>query len=149
MKALVLIFMSFLPVIVTGQAQGTRSDGNGGFIVHDSFIVTLRSGVTMDQYLDFLNTRYVPEYDRIFQGSKLLVVSPETWKKKNQFASFYFFDTEKEYHKYYPDGKEMSAECKSAWEKLNPLKQEESKFLSDKKPIETEWEQWMDEVKIK
>jgi len=148
-KTKIFLSLSILLGITTMQLSAQIADQNGGILVLDSFIVTLLPGVTMDQYLDFLKTKYVSEYDKNFPGSSLIIVSPDIWKKKNQYSFFYNFESTKEWYKYYPDGKEMSAECKAAWEKMKSVKQEESKYILDSKRVDTEWERWFDEIIVK
>ncbi len=127
----------------------TQLSAQGG-IIFDTFIVTLRQGVTMEQYLDFLKTRYVSEYNKNFPGSKLTIGSPDSWRKKNQYSFFYTFESDKEYSKYYKNnGKDVSDECKAGWEKMKSLNEEENKYIMDKRRIELEWERWMDEIIVK
>ena len=149
MKTKIFLCLSILLGITTMQLTSQIADQNGGILVFDSFIVTLRPGVTMDQYLDFLKTKYVSEYDKNFPGSSLKIVSPDIWMKKNQYSFFYNFESTKEWYRYYPNGKEMSAECKAAWEKMKSVKQEESKYILDSKRVDTEWERWFDEIIVK
>ena len=149
MKIKILLSLSIILVITTMQLTAQIADQNGGILVFDSYMVTLRPGVTMDQYLDFLKTKYVSEYDKNFPGSSVKIVSPDIWMKKNQYSFFYNFESTKEWYKYYPNGKEMSAECKAAWEKMKSVKQEESKYILDSKRVDTEWERWFDEIIVK
>ena len=149
MKIKILLSLSIILVITTMQLTAQIADQNGGILVFDSYMVTLRPGVTMDQYLDFLKTKYVSEYDNNFPGSSVKIVSPDIWMKKNQYSFFYNFESTKEWYKYYPNGKEMSAECKAAWEKMKSVKQEESKYILDSKRVDTEWERWFDEIIVK
>jgi cytochrome c556 len=76
-------------------------------------------------------------------------VSPVSWMKKNQYSFFYNFKSTKEWYKYYPNGTEMSAEAKAAWEKMKSVKQEESKYILDSRRVENDLEQWMDELIVK
>jgi hypothetical protein len=141
-KAFLLMWL----FIGTGMTQlSAQEDG----VLFDTFIVTLRPGVTMDQYLDFLKTRYVSEYNKNFPGSKLTIGSPDSWRKKNQYSFFYTFESNKEFNKYYTNGLERSDVCKAAWQKMESVKQEVSKYISDSKQVETEWEKWMDELIVK
>ena len=147
MKTKNFLSLSILLGISAMQLTAQIADQNGGILVFDSFIVTLRPDVTMNQYLDFLKTKYVSEYDKNFPGSSVIIVSPDIWMKKNQYSFFYNFESTKEWYKYYPNGKEISAECKSAWEKMKSVKQEESKYILDSKRVEVEWETWMEDAK--
>jgi hypothetical protein len=143
-KAFLLLCL-FIGIGMT-QLAAQKSNYVSGAVVFDSYIVTLRPDITMDQYLDFLKTKYVPEYDKYFPGSKMIIASPDSWKKENQYGSFIYFEKPEVYDKYYPNGKEMSAECKAAWEKVQLAKQEENKFILDSKRVEVEWEKWMGEL---
>jgi hypothetical protein len=131
------------------QLSVQTSDHIGGILVFDTYIVTLRPGVTMDQYVDFLKSKYASEYDKNFPGSKMIIVSPDFWMKKNQYSFFFNFESLKEWYRYYPNGTEMSAEAKAAWEKMKSVKQEESKYILDSRRVDAEWEQWFNEVLVK
>jgi hypothetical protein len=149
MKTKAFLLLCLLIGIGMTQLSAKKSDNKGGMIVSDTYIVTLRSGVTMDQYVDFLKTEYVSEYDKNFPGSSLTIGSPDFWMKKNQYSFIFIFESDKEYYRYYPNGTKMSAECKAAWEKMKSVNQEESKYILDKERVETEWGKWMDEVIVK
>lgn len=147
MKTKIFLFLSFLFGIATMQLFAQKLDQNRKNVVIDSYVVTLRPGVTMDQYVDFLKTKFVSEYDKNFPGSKMTIGSPDYWRKKNQYCFLYSFDSEKEFNKYITKGTEMSAECKAAWEKMKSVKQEGSKYILDKERVEVDWETWMDDAK--
>jgi len=143
-----LLLCLFMGIGLT-RLSAQKSNYKSGKVVFDSYMVTLRPDITMDQYLDFLKTKYVPEYDKYFPGSKMIIASPDSWKKENQYAYFLYFESPQEYDKYYPNGTEMSDEAKANWEKVKLAKQEESKFILDSKRVEIEWEKWMDEINVK
>jgi len=146
-KAFLLLYL-FIGIGMV-QLTAQKSNYKSGKVVFESYMVTLRPDFTMDQYLDFLKTKYVPEYDKYFPGSKMIIASPDSWKKENQYAFFIYFESPQEYDKYYPNGTEMSDESKANWEKVKLAKQEESKFILDSKRVEIEWEKWMDEIIVK
>jgi len=130
------------------QLSAQKSDQNRKNVVIDSYIVTLRPGVTMDQYVDFLKTKVVSEYDKNFPGSKMTIGCPDSWRKKNQYCFLYSFDSEKEFNKYIRNGTEMSDERKAAWEKTRQsIEEEGSKYILDKEKVDVEWEKWMEDAK--
>jgi hypothetical protein len=145
MKIKAFLSLSLLFSITTVQLSAQTSDQQGGTLI-DTYIVTLCPGVTMNQYVDFLKTKYVSEYVKNFPGSKIAIVSPDFWMKKNQCS---ILTTIKDLDKYFTIRTEWSAETKTAWEKMNPVKQEEGKYILDKRRVENEWEQWMDTVRFK
>ena len=146
MKRKAFLLLCLLIGIGMTQLTAQKSDQNRKNVVFDSYIVTLRSGVTMDQYVDFLKTKYVSEYDKNFAGSKMTIGCPDSWREKNQFCFLYSFDSEKEFNKYITNGTEMSDEVKAAKARMESVKQEESKYILDSKRVEVEWEKWMEDV---
>jgi hypothetical protein len=79
----------------------------------------------------------------------MIIASPDSWKKVNQYAFFIYFEKPQVYDKYYPNKSGMSAEAKANWEKVELVKQEGSKFILDSKRVEIEWEKWMEEINVK
>ena len=148
MKTKIFLFLSFLFGMTTMQLTAQKLDQNRKNVVFDSYIVTLRPGVTMDQYVDFLKTKVVSEYDKNFPGSKMTIGCPDSWREKNQYCFLYSFNSEKEFNKYIRNGTGMSDEPKAAWEKTRQsLEQEGSKYILDKERVEVEWEAWMEDAK--
>ena len=147
MKTKIFLFLSFLFGITTMQLSAQKLDQNRKNVVFDSYIVTLRPGVTMDQYVDFLKTKVVSEYDKNFPGSNMTIGCPDSWREKNQYCFLYRFDSVKEFNKYITNGTEMSDEVKAARARMESVKQEESKYILDSRRVEVEWETWMDDAK--
>ena len=148
MKTKIFLFLSFLFGITTMQLSAQKLDQNRKNVVFDTYVVTLRPGVTMDQYVDFLKTKVVPEYDKNFPGSKMTIGCPDSWRKKNQYCFLYSFDSEKEFNKYIRNGTEMSDEHKAAWEKTRQsIEEEGNKYILDKERVDVEWEAWMEDAK--
>jgi len=141
-----LLLCLFLGIGLT-QLSAQKSDQNRKNVVFDSYIVTLRPGVTMDQYVDFLKTKVVSEYDKNFPGSKMTIGCPDSWRKKNQYCFLYSFDSEKEFNKYITKGTEISDEVKAAQARMEPVKQEGSKYILDSRRVEVDWETWMEDAK--
>ncbi len=148
MKTKIFLFLSFLCGITTMQLSAQKLDQNRKNVVFDSYIVTLRPGVTMNQYVDFLKTKVVSEYDKNFPGSKMTIGCPDSWREKNQYCFLYSFDSEKEFNKYIRNGTGMSDEPRAAWEKTRQsIEEEGSKYILDKEQVDVEWEAWMEDAK--
>jgi len=147
MKRKAFLLLCLLFGIGMTQLTAQKLDQNRKNVVFDSYIVTLRPGVTMDQYVDFLKTKVVSEYDKNFPGSKMTIGCPNPWREKNQFCFLYSFDSVKEFNKYITNGTEMSDEVKAATARMESVRQEESKYILDSKRVEVEWETWMEDAK--
>jgi hypothetical protein len=142
-----LLLCLFIGIGMT-QLTAQKSDQNRKNVVIDSYIVTLRSGVTMDQYVDFLKTKVVHEYDKNFPGSKMTIGCPDSWREKNQYCFLYSFDSEKEFDKYITNGTGLSDERRVAWEKTRQsLEEEGGKYILDRRKVEVGWETWMEDAK--
>ena len=148
MKRKEFLLLCLLIGIGMTQLTAQKSDQNRKNVVIDSYIVTLRSGVTMDQYVDFLKTKVVPEYDKNFPGSKMTIGCPDSWREKNQYCFLYSFDSEKEFDKYITNGTGLSDERRAAWEKTRQsLEEEGGKYILDRRKVEVGWETWMEDAK--
>lgn len=144
-KAFLLLCL-FIGIGMT-QLTAQKLDQNRKNVVFDSYVVTLRPGVSMDQYVDFLKTKVVPEYDKNFPGSKMTIGCPDSWREKNQYCFLYSFDSVKEFNKYITIGTEMSDEVKAATARMESVRQEGSKYILDRRRVEVEWEAWMEDAK--
>ena len=148
MKRKAFLLLCLLIGIGMTQLTAQKLDQNRKNVVFDSYIVTLRSGVTMDQYVDFLKTKVVPEYDKNFPGSKMTIGCPDSWREKNQYCFLYSFDSEKELDKYITNGTGLSDERRAAWEKTRQsLEEEGGKYILDRRKVEVGWETWMEDAK--
>jgi len=115
------------------SSNSITSDQDPVPIMFDTWKVTLRPGVTMGQYVDFLKTKLVPEYDKNSPGSKLFIACRGTWLNQNINAFCYYFESWKVYYSYYPNGTEMSAERKAG---MDRLKQEVSTYVLNYERVE-------------
>lgn len=117
--------------------------------VTNTYTVTLQPGITMNQYIDFMKNKYIPEYERNFPGSSMRVSGTNYPMGKNQyFASFYFESLEIK-DKYYPNGSRMSDEAIYCWGKMSILSSERKKYLLESARVETQWLIALDEVVVK
>jgi len=148
MKRKAFLLLCLLIGIGMTQLTAQKLDQNRKNVAIDSYVVTLRPGATMDQYVDFLKTKVVPEYNKNFPGSKMTIGCPDSWKEKNQYCFLYSFDSEKEFDKYIRNGTGMSDERRAAWEKTRQsIEEEGNKYILDKKRVDVEWEAWMEDAK--
>ncbi len=73
MKTKPLLYIYLLLGATTIQLSAQTLDHNA--IVRmdntNTYIITLQPGVTLNQYIDFMINRYIPEYDKNFPGSRI------------------------------------------------------------------------------
>lgn len=102
-------------------------------IMFDTWKVTLRPGVTMGKYLEFLKTKLAPEFDKNLPEAKLFIACRSSWFDRNVFAFCYSFESWKVYYRYHPNGTGMSTEYEAV---IDRLKQENSKYVSGMERID-------------
>lgn len=67
-KAFLMIFM-FLGIGLTHLSAQTLKKGS--VVAMSTFTVTLKPNVTMDQFIDFYNNKYIPANDKAYPGTRL------------------------------------------------------------------------------
>ena len=63
--------------------------------------ITLDPDVTMNQFQDFLINKWIPAYEKNFQGGKVLVLKGVRGENKDDFATLNYFKSEKDRNKYW------------------------------------------------
>ena len=107
----------------------------GGLIGHWTPSITLNPDVTMDQYLDFVNNKFLPAYEEHFPG---------VWgfhmqgggdyfegDVKNEYFYLFYFESAEVFHKYWDTEFNLTEEGAAAWEKLGPIYEELNKLGTD------------------
>ena len=145
MKTKRLLLLILLSGIGLTQLSAQNSDQNSPAVATHSITITLKPGVTVDQYLDFMNNKYIPEYEKNFQGSKMHASEKNRTDKKNQYYVLVIFESLKARDKYYLQRTGTSNEAKMAWEKMDYITSEGNKYIWDSIRVNTDWIIAMDE----
>jgi len=90
----------------------------------------LNSGVTIDQYLDFLNNKFVPEFEKHYPGLNVYIVKGLNREVKDEYAFIIFAESKKIYNTYWNDDGSNTDKAVAASEKLQPLVEEWNKLIS-------------------
>ncbi len=98
----------------------------------------LNSGVTIDQYLDFLNNKFVPEFEKHYPGLNVYIVKGLNREVKDEYAFIIFAESKKIYNTYWNDDGSSTDKAVAASEKLQPLLEEWNKLGSSIEVI-TDW----------
>jgi hypothetical protein len=132
MKTIMLVFVMTL---FAGMAFGQLKKGSLISIhVED---VKLAPGATMEQYIDFLKNKYVPEYEKAF-GSKVHIVKGVRGEKADKYGFLIMYDSEAARNKYFKDDGSGTEAGKAATKKMESLNKELEKLgTSDAKY--TDW----------
>ena len=117
MKKLIIAAALFLFI---GIAYGQTLEKGGSFGLH-VLTINLDPDVTMNQYLDFLIDKYIPEAEKHFEGVKMSVMKGDRGEHENKIALVLYFESEEARDKYWPEEGEGSDETKAAMKKVKPL----------------------------
>ena len=86
--------------------------------------VTLDPDVTMNQYLEFMNNKFKPEFDKMFPGLKIFVLKGTRGENENGIALLYWVDSEELRDKLFPNNSDISEEFTKAYEKMSKTVEE-------------------------
>lgn len=132
-----LLLCLFLGIGMTQLSAQTLK--KGAVISVSTYKITLQPGVTMNQYEDFMINKYLPEYEKNFPDSKMYILTGDRGEKKDQMGIMWYFVSVKVRDKYYPNETDLSTEAMAAWERMNPIITEESKYVSESIRVYTDW----------
>ena len=108
-------------------------------IAVSTYTVTLQPGITIEQYVDFLMKKYIPEYEKNFPGSKMYILRGDRGEKKDQIGFMWYFESLKVRDKYYPNESDFSDAAQLAWGRMDTISEEESKYVVNSSRIYTDW----------
>jgi len=135
MKKLITI-VALILLTGTVYSQTLKKDA---VIAISTYTITLQPGITMEQYVDFLMKKYIPEYEKIFPGSKMYVLHGDRGEKKDQIGFMWYFESLKARDKYYPTESDFSDAAQLAWGRMDAISEEESKYVVNSSRVFTDW----------
>ena len=89
-KRFLLLFL--LVGIGLTQLSAQNSDQKSPAVAIHSITITLKPDVTVNQYLDFMNNKYIPIYEKNFQGLKMHALENYRTDKKISILSGLFLN---------------------------------------------------------
>ena len=134
MKKLVIAAALFL---FAGLAFGQTMQKGSVIGLHTS-VVTLNSGVTLDQYMDFLNNKMIPEFEKHYPGLNVYIVKGLNREVKDEYAFIIFAESKKIYNTYWNDDGSKTDKAVAASEKQQPLVEEMNQLATSTSVI-TDW----------
>ncbi len=138
-KTFLLICLLLGNGLVQLSAQTVKK---GAVVVVNTYEMTLNPDVSLNQFLDFYNNKYIPEFEKNWPGVKLYPLWGDRGENKNKIGSIMVFESVAIRDKYYPaeDGTTTSDAAKAAGEKMKAMDAEANKyFVSGKRATYTDW----------
>ena len=99
----------------------------------------LKPGVTEEQYLEFLETKFKPVYEKHFEGCKIYTLKAIKGVEKGKFGTLYVWKDEASFKKYIHPEESLTEEGEAAWAKVLPVYEELLKIQEDWDSDFTDW----------
>jgi hypothetical protein len=116
-----------------------QSFKKGAVLGIHTYSFTLNPDVTLNQFIDFMMNKYIPESDKNFPGTKMFLLKGDRGEKKNQVGLLTVFESVQVRDKYYPAADKTSPEGDAATEKMNTITGEMMKLIIEYTPVYTDW----------
>jgi hypothetical protein len=90
--------------------------------------ITLNANVTMNQFLDFFDKKYLPEVEKHFDGWKGFLMKGDKGENENSYAVMYYIESLEARDKYFDSEGEMNDVGNAAVEKISSTLEELEKL---------------------
>ncbi len=90
--------------------------------------ITLAPGVTMDQFLDFMDKKYLPEVEKHFDGWKGFLMKGDRGENENSYAMMFYIKSLEARDKYFNSEGKLNDVGNAVMEKLSPISEERDKL---------------------
>ena len=114
-------------VLLAGVAFGQTLQKGNVISVH-TMEITLDPDVTMNQYLDFVKNKVLPELEKAFPGTKAFSLKGFRGEQDNGYSWLWIFESRESHLKYWNDDGEATELGRSAMDKVNPIVEELNKL---------------------
>jgi hypothetical protein len=123
-----LIFITVLCLIAGVSFAQTLKKGN--LIGVHVITVELEEGVTMDEFVSHYNDKYIPEFEKVFEGFQLFIMKGIRGEHKDSIGLLFQIKDEKTRDQYFNDDGSSSELMIKLWEKFAPTAEEINKLGS-------------------
>ena len=124
-------------ILLSGLAFGQTLQ-KGIVISSHTLKITLDPDVTMNQYLDFLKNKMMPEMEKHFPGSEMFLLKGFRGEQDNEYSFFWIFENMETHLKYWDHEGQATELGQAAIEKMGPTR-EEIRKLGQGPIIYTDW----------
>lgn len=124
MKKLILTAALILMVGITYGQSLQKGNLVGTHVIS----ITLQQGVTMEKFIEFYQSKVMPEYEKNFPGMKPYLVKSIRGENKDSFGGFMVFKSEADRDKYFNPEGGYTEVGSAAYSKLKPVLDELSKL---------------------
>jgi len=132
------LFLTTVCIFCVGLLFGQTLSKGSVFAVHIAK-VDLKPGVTMQQLEDFVINKYVPAYNKAFEGITAFPVKGLRGENENTLAVLFYMESDEIRTKYFPKEGEPSELAEASFAKLQKVQEEYSKLATQTDDLYTDW----------
>jgi len=125
-------------ILFAGIAFG-QTLNKGSIVAVSSYEVTLQPDVTMNQWLEFNRTKWVPAAEKVFPGIKIYIVVGDRGESENMYGEIWVFDSKETRDKYWPTEEGDTEWPEGGLEILTPISEETSNYVINATRTFTDW----------
>jgi hypothetical protein len=133
------IMIAIALLLFAGFAFGQKIEKGGVIGSHVWTTVKLKPGVTEEQYLEFIETKWKPAYEKHFVGVKMFTLKGLKGENEGKLGHIYYFKDEATYNKYITPDSGLTEEGITVFEKIQPVYDELLKIQEDWQSEFTDW----------
>lgn len=133
-----LIFTAALIFLFLGVSFG-QSLQKGNIIRISIATIDLKPGVTMEQWMEFLINRTIPEIEKNYEGWKLYPLEKMIGEHENNISVIYVIESEEYFYKYINEDGSITEAGQAAEKKLQSLMKERNEKLGTLTLKNTYW----------
>jgi hypothetical protein len=137
MKKLTLVIAI---ILVTGVTFG-QTIKKGMVVALSSYELVLKDNVTLQQYINFNEQKYIPEIEKAMPGTKLIMLWGDRGENKFRYGEMWIFDDVATRNKFFPSESDTanSPALTAVLTKLKALTDENDKYVLNAKRVYTDW----------
>jgi len=138
MKKLILVAVI---ILVTGVTFGQTTIKKGMVVALSSYELVLKENVTLQQFINFTEQKYIPEYEKALPGIKFIMLWGDRGENKFRYGEMWVFEDVATRNKYFPTENDTvnSAALMAAMTKLKAVNDESGKYVLNAKRVYTDW----------
>jgi hypothetical protein len=128
----VLVTISFI-------SSGQTIEKDNVFTLH-VIKVRLKSGVTMEQFTEFMTGEFLPAWEKHYEGVETILLKAIRGAHESEFGWINYYPSEEKMKEFYPEPGKKSEKAKAAALKMKSVEEQLAKFGTMRYSGYTTWE---------
>jgi len=125
-------------ILFAGAAIG-QTLKKGSIVAISYYDIVLQPDVTMNQALDFFETKYKPAFEKAFPGVQMVNLMGDRGDLENKLGEILIFDSKETRDKYWPTKDGETQWIEGSQEIIQKANEEASKYILSSTRTYTDW----------